>query len=51
VLQDQEMADVPDPLLPCGSGATLNDNTMDVDTDVAFDVKIYIMFLVHLPQP
>jgi hypothetical protein len=36
------MTDVSDPLLSCdadvtGSGTTLNDNTMDVDTDVAFD--------------
>ena len=36
------MADVCDPLLSCdadvtGSGATLNDNTMDVDIEVLSD--------------
>jgi hypothetical protein len=42
VLQDQEMADISDPLLSrdadvTGSGATLNDNTMDVDIEVLSD--------------
>jgi hypothetical protein len=38
-VQDQEMSDVPDPLLGCdadvvGPGATLNNNNMDIDMDV-----------------
>ena len=38
-VQDQEMSDVPDPLLGCdtdvvGPDATLNNNNMDIDMDV-----------------